>query len=106
VQSSTDPSSHAHATFFPHPMQDSAVAHYRSFLATAECAAAAHDEAAAALGKLDALADDLPALAAVAGGFNKSAAALLAKKARNKQLQGAQAAWRHILWVQIPASGL
>lgn len=92
MQSATGPSAHAHATFFPQPMQDSAVAHYRSFLATAECAAAAHDEAVTALVKLDALSDHLPALAAVAGGFNKSAAALLAKKARNKQLQGAQAA--------------
>lgn len=69
-------------------LQDSAVAHYRAFLTTAEAAATAHDEAVAAAAALDELATDLPALGAAASAFSHSAAALLAKKGRNKQLQG------------------
>ena len=67
--------------------QDSGVLHYRAFLATAESAAAATGEAASAVGHLDALAEDLPALGAESVAFSNAAAVLLSKRARNKQLQ-------------------
>ena len=69
-------------------MQESAVTNYRAFLATAECAAEAHQGAEAAAAALDALGNELPELGAAATAFSRSAAALLAAKARNKQLQG------------------
>jgi hypothetical protein len=78
-------------------MQESAVANYRAFLATAECAAEAHQGAEAAAAALDALGAELPELGAAATAFSRSAAALLAAKARNKQLQGT-CGLRRMLW--------
>ncbi len=71
--------------------------HYRAFLATAECTAEAHEGAEAAAAALDALGNELPALGAAATAFSRSAAALLAAKARNKQLQG-ECTLRCMLW--------
>lgn len=65
------------------------MAHYRAFLGTAEAAAAAHEAAGGALAQLDVMAADLPELAQAAHTFSRSAAELVERRARTKQLQGA-----------------
>ncbi len=59
---------------------------YRAFIQTAEGLGAVARELAAAEASLDALLADAPALEAAAEGFAKTATALLAGRAQNKQL--------------------
>ena len=61
---------------------------YRAFIQTAEGLGAVARELAAAEASLDALLADAPALEAAAEGFTKTATALLAARAQNKQLHG------------------
>ena len=59
---------------------------YRAFIQTADGLGAVARELAAAEASLDALLADAPALEAAAEGFAKTATALLAARAQNKQL--------------------
>jgi len=66
--------------------QETAVTQYRAFIQTADGLGAVARELAAAEASLDALLADAPALEAAAEAFAKTAAALLAARAQNKQL--------------------
>ena len=72
-------------------VEDTTAERYRAFISTAQCLADLRAELASASGSLDALARDLPKLAAASDAFRRDAAAANARRADNRLLYSERA---------------